>query len=118
MRRAISGRRLPTLVRCAAWLFVLLVCPTVFAQPFDRSIVLPPAEVEQVDANSAAHLENAKRFLAERQWSEAVESIRRVQEAEPQRLVRVDLNQPVSGFERYVRADEYCQWRLAGLATE
>ena len=84
----------------------------------DRSIVLPPADVEQLDAASAAHLENAKRFLAERQWSEAVESIRRVQETEPSRLVKVEMAQPIAGFERYVTAAEYCQWRLAALAAE
>src|SRR5262245_35544828 len=87
-------------------------------QVFDRSVTLPPAEVDQLDAGSAAHLENAKRFLAEGQWSEAVESIRRVQETEPSRLVKVDLHQPVVGFERYVTTGEYCQWRLAALAGE
>lgn len=86
------------------------------AQVFERSIVLPPAEVEQLDSNSAAHLENAKRFLAEKQWEEAVEAIRRVQESDAGRLVRVELAQPLEGFERYVTAGEYCQWRLASLA--
>jgi hypothetical protein len=88
------------------------------AQVFERSLVLPPAEVEQLDSNSAAHLENAKRFLAEKQWAEAVEAIRRVQEGDAGRLVRVDLAQPLAGFERYVTAAEYCQWRLAALAAD
>jgi outer membrane protein assembly factor BamB len=97
----------------AAHLWVSLLA----AQVVDRSISLPPADVEQLDASSAAHLENAKRFLAERQWSEAVESIRRVQETALARLVKVEMAQPVTGFERYVPAAEYCQWRLAALAT-
>ena len=87
-------------------------------QVFDRSVVLPPAEVERLDATSSAHLENAKRFLAERQWAEAVEAIRRVQEAEPSRLVQVEMSRAATGFERYVTAGEYCQWRLAALANE
>src|SRR5882762_6447590 len=85
------------------------------AQVFERSIALPPAEVELLDASSAAQLENVRRFLAERQWDEAVEAIRRVQEVEPARLVKIDLLRPVVGFERYVTAAEYCQWRLAAL---
>jgi outer membrane protein assembly factor BamB len=97
---------------------VILGAGLVSAQVVDRSISLPPADVEQLDAASAAHLENAKRFLAERQWSEAVESIRRVQETEPSRLIKVEMAQPIVGFERYVTAAEYCQWRLAALATE
>jgi outer membrane protein assembly factor BamB len=88
------------------------------AQVFDRSAPLPPADVELLDAASASHLENAKRFLAERQWSEGVEAIRRVQEVEPARLVKVDSNWAAAGFERYITAGEYCQWRLASLAAE
>jgi outer membrane protein assembly factor BamB/predicted negative regulator of RcsB-dependent stress response len=104
--------------RAACLLFAALVCSPASAQVFDPAVSFSPADVEQLDAGSAAYLENAKRFLAEHQWSEAVEAIRRVQEAEPSRLVNVDLAQPVVGFERYVTAREYCQWRLASLATE
>src|SRR5262245_10678387 len=88
------------------------------AQVSDRSVSLPPADIEQLDANGFAHLENASRFLAERQWSEAVETIRRVQESVPARLVNVDLTNSAPGFERYVTAAEYCQWRLAALASD
>ena len=88
------------------------------AAQFERSIVLPPAEVDGIDSTSATHLENAKRFLAEKQWAEAVEAIRRVHESDANRLMRVELSQPLAGFERYVTAAEYCQWRLAALASE
>src|SRR5688572_3590985 len=108
----------PIFVEVAGLFAVMLWASFVTAQVVDRSISLPPADVEQLDASSAAHLENAKRFLAERQWSEAVESIRRVQETEPARLVKVEMAQPISGFERFVTAAEYCQWRLAALAQE
>src|SRR5437763_5382405 len=87
-------------------------------QVFDRPIILPPAEIEPLDAASSAHLENAKRFLAERQWAEAVEAIRRVQEAEPSRLVQVEMAHRAAGFERYATAAEYAQWRLVALAGE
>ena len=121
-----THRRQPSVT--AAWCLVLstLACNLLFAafvgrangQVFERSSQLPPAEVEQLDASSAAHLENAKRFLGQQQWGEAVESIRRVQEAEPSRLVKVELTQPIPGFELYIRASEYCQRRLASLADE
>jgi outer membrane protein assembly factor BamB len=103
-------------------LAALLSPSAALAQIAPRPAALPAADMEQLDAASAAYLENARRFLAERQWSEAVEAIRRVQEGEPTRLVKVELGRPVSGFtkgfERYVPAAEYCQWRLAALATE
>ena len=95
----------------------LAATPAAIGQ-FERSIVLPPAEVDQLDSASATHLENATRFLAEKQWAEAVEAIRRVQEADTGRLVKVELARPIEGFERYVTAGEFCQWRLAALAGE
>ncbi len=88
------------------------------AQVFERSSALPPADVELLDAAAAAHLESAKKFLAEGQWDEAVESLRRVQEADPTRLVQVELSRPLPGFERYVPAGTYSQWRLAVLARD
>jgi outer membrane protein assembly factor BamB len=99
-------------------LLVLASAGTAGGQVFNRPISLPPAEIEPLDAGSSAQLENAKRFLAERQWAEAVEAIRRVQETEPSRLVQVEMALRVAGFERYVTAGEYCQWRLAALAAE
>ena len=101
-----------------AILTLLVAAASVSAQIFERPTALPPAELELLDAASAAHLESAKRFLAESQWDEAVESIRRVMEADAGKLVKVDLALPVAGFERYVPASEYCQWRLAALAGE
>jgi outer membrane protein assembly factor BamB len=88
------------------------------AQFAERTSSLPPADIDQIDAASAAHLESARRFLAEAQWEEAVESIRRVQEADSSRLVKVEMDRPMAGFERFVPAGEYCQWRLAALARE
>ena len=103
---------------CAlACVLALLVGPAK-GQVFDRTRALPHAEVDLLDSASAAHLESAKRFLAEEQWAEAVEAIRRVMEAEEGRLVRVDLAQPLTGFERYIPAAEFCQWRLAALAAD
>src|SRR6478752_4663605 len=77
----------PRRLAVTSLLLATLIASRLSAQVFERSISLPPAEIEQLDASSAAQLENARRFLAERQWDEAVEAIRRVHETEPTRLV-------------------------------
>jgi outer membrane protein assembly factor BamB len=63
-------------------------------------------------------LETADRFLAEKQWPEVVEAIRRLEQVDASRLIKVELAFTVPGFERYVPARDYCQWRLARLAYE
>jgi len=103
---------------CQSLLIVAAAAVPALGQVVERTSALPPAEVEQLDSASAAHLESAKRFLAEQQWEEAVESIRRVQEADSAKLVRVEMARKAAGFERWVPAPEYCQWRLAALGKE
>jgi len=102
----------------ACWLSAILfaVCSLSEAagQVFERGSDLPPAEVERIDAASATHLENADRFLAEKQWDEAVEAIRRVMESDTGQFVPVDLR---SGYTRWIPVREFCQQKLAGLAT-
>jgi outer membrane protein assembly factor BamB len=87
---------------------------------FERTVALAPAEVDLVDATGATHLENARRFLAEKQWDEAVDAIRRAMEGDAARYINVA---PASGsvpagFERLVPLRDYCQWRIASLASE
>ena len=107
------------MIRVAACLLTLvLAAPQALAQFAARPSAFPPADIELLDSAGAAHLEGAKKFLAEQQWEEAVESIRRVQEADAARLVKAELARPVPGFERFVPAGEYCQWRLAALAKD
>jgi len=106
-------------IRAAASLLVLMLAASpALAQFAERTSALPPADVDQLDSAGAAHLESARRFLTEEQWEEAVESIRRVQEADGSKLVKVEMARPLPGFERFVPAGEYCQWRLAALAKE
>ncbi len=90
-----------------------------FGQVFERPSMLSPADVDLLDSAAATHLESAKKFLAERQWEEAVDAIRRVMEADAGRLVKVPEVRPLpEGFERLIPAREFCQWRLSALATE
>src|SRR5262245_6744221 len=107
--------------RIIGWgLAAAAVLPTASAQIFDRSTVLSPADVDLLDATSATHLENSRRFLAEKQWEEAVDAIRRAMEGDPARFVRVPSarGELPEGFERLVPVREYCQWRLAALAGD
>ncbi len=107
------------MIRLAATLLLVLAAASqVRAQFTDRARALSSADIDLIDSTSLAHLETAKRFLAEQQWEEAVESIRRVQEADPARLVKVETAPPIAGFERFIPAGEYCQWRLAALAKD
>src|SRR4051812_49040424 len=87
-------------------------------QVFDRPVVLPSAQVDELDASGNAHLENARRFLAEGQWADAVEAIRRAGDSQPSQLVKVDIPRAPAGFERYVPSSAYCQWKLAALAAD
>jgi outer membrane protein assembly factor BamB len=105
-------------MREVTFALVLLATVPAPAQIFERSAALPPADLVELDSSGAAHLERAKRFLAESQWEEAVEAIRRVQEGSGESLIQVDLAEPIAGFERFVPAATYCQWRLAALAKE
>ena len=100
----------------AAVAIVLLVAASAQAQLFSRASALPPADVEEFDSNAATHLENAKRFLAEKQWDDAVDAIRRVMESDSGKFARISGggNLP-EGFAAYVPLREYCQRRLAAL---
>jgi hypothetical protein len=75
--------------------------------------------VEEFDSNAATHLENSRRFLAEKQWGEAVEAIRRVMESDTGKFAQVAADGPLPiGFARYVSLREFCQQRLAALHRE
>lgn len=102
-----------------AALFTVVAGVPALAQVFERPSMLSPADVDLLDSAAATHLESAKKFLAEKQWEEAVDAIRRVMEADAGRLVKVpEVRQLPEGFERLIPAREFCQWRLSALAAE
>jgi hypothetical protein len=93
--------------------------PSSSGQIFERPSMLAPADVDLLDSAAATHLESAKKFLAEKQWEEAVDAIRRVMESDAGRLVKVSEDRKLpEGFERLIPVPEFCQWRLAALGTE
>ncbi|MCI0358172.1 MAG: PQQ-binding-like beta-propeller repeat protein [Planctomycetaceae bacterium] len=109
---------IPRAAFCLSLVLMAAAAAPLPGQLAERASALPPAEIDELDSASAAHLESAKRFLGQQQWEEAVESIRRVQEADHAKLVRVEMARKVAGFQRWAPATEYCQWRLAALAKE
>ena len=68
-------------------------------------------EIDQVDNAVRLQLERVKALLADRQWDEAVEILRRLAEAPEGKLVGVTA-------QRYVGLRDWCQWQLAALPPE
>ncbi len=112
--------KLATQISLAAIWLAAIPAASASAQFFDRSQSLAPAEVELIDATTATHLENARRFVMEKQWDEAVDAIRRGMEGEAGRFVPISDPQEFrpDGFQRLLPVREFCQWRLAALASE
>lgn len=108
------------LILVAALFLAELSSPHAQAQIFPGPTDLAGAELQLLDAAGAAHLENARQLLAQKEYDEAVEAIRRVLENDGGRLIPVrrdpQANSNVPTWHVTVR--EYCHWRLAALAHE
>jgi len=68
-------------------------------------------QIERADNTVRADLERVKAYLADHQWSEAVETLRRVMETSGNMMLSVHPT-------RFVTVREYCQMRLARLPPE
>ncbi len=68
-------------------------------------------QLDEVDAPMRAALQRAEAQIAERQWDDAIESLRQLMEHQGDKLVRVDEL-------RYLPLREFCQMRLAELPAE
>ena len=114
-------RQLPrTAVICIFAVSLFIDADSATAQLFRGPTDLSSAELQLIDSAGAAHLENARQLLQQKEWGEAVEAIRRVLENDGGRLIRVG-GEPKANSESlawHVSVREYCHWRLAGLAHE
>jgi outer membrane protein assembly factor BamB len=72
--------------------------------------------VNLADNATLSHLKRFDALLVEKQWSEAIETIRQVAESGSDQVVRVTPQQ--SGFRRYLPLSTYCQMKLANLAMD
>jgi hypothetical protein len=68
-------------------------------------------QLDRADNAVLTNLERVKAFLADRQWDEAIETLRQVMESSGGMLIGVTP-------QRYVTVRDYCQLRLAALPRE
>ncbi len=80
----------------------------------------PAVKLDEVDNAARAHLERFQRYLADGQGGEAVEALRNLMDAGGERLIALPAATADGGglFVRFVPFRQYCQWRLAALASE
>ena len=117
-RTFIGCRRSFSALAAAAgwWLYWLGGTATSFAQiapdlsngQFELSEAV---ELDRADSTVTANLQRAQAHLADRQWSEGIETIRQVMENSGAALLSVSPH-------RYVSVRDYCQLQLAGLPAE
>ena len=76
---------------------------------------LADVQIEEAGNDVRAWLEHVNEFLKDEQWSDAVDTLRRVMENRGDRLIEtpVDAQWQALGFAAYVPLSEYCQMQLA-----
>ena len=102
-----------------ACLILCLLCASASAQPGLLRLPRPSSQfelsdtvqVDRADGTVLAHLERVKAFLAERQWDEAVETLRQVMESAEGKLLEVAPG-------HFVNLSDACQAQLAALPTD
>jgi hypothetical protein len=67
--------------------------------------------LDEADSAVRAHLERIKAYVADRQWDEAVETLRQVMENHGAKLIPLTRS-------RYVNLTDYCQIQIAALPAE
>ena len=92
-------------------------CP---AQPSGNGPPAASVELDEADNAARTHLDTADRFLANGQWDEAIETLRRVMDSGAEKVMRIDgaAGEPNGAPARYVTLRTYCQMRLASLHGE
>jgi outer membrane protein assembly factor BamB/tetratricopeptide (TPR) repeat protein len=91
--------------------FLLATAPeSAVAQPpqFELS---DKVHLDEADSATQAHLERVRAFIADGQWDEAVETLRRLLEAPGNKVVPVTPG-------RYVNLADYCQLQISALPTD
>ena len=68
-------------------------------------------DLDQADSSIRAHLERARAYVADRQWDEAVETLRRVMENHGAKVIALTDT-------RYVNLTDYCHVQIASLPAE
>ena len=78
------------------------------ANPYELS---DKVQVDEADSAVRAHFERVTAYVAEKQWDEAVETLRQVMETSGAKLIRLDP-------QRWITVRDYCQMKIAALPAE
>src|SRR5581483_3275315 len=95
------------------WLLGLMATPAVHAQPF-LGLQNTPVELsdsvhlDEINSSTKTHLEQVRALVANEQWDEAIETLRRVMESHGGKVVAVSPR-------RYISVREYCHLQIAKL---
>ena len=95
---------------------ILLLASSAWAQPLgtrpsSQFELSETVQIDRADGTVLAHLERVKSCLAERQWDEAVETLRQVMESAEGKLLEVAPG-------HFVNLSDACQTQLAALPPE
>lgn len=96
------------------------------AQPFffRRTQLSDSVQLNLADSATRSHLERVDAFVADQQWDEAVETLRRVMETNGNKLLAVSQSADArddpdrDGCQRYLPVRQWCHLRLAMFARE
>lgn len=101
------------------WCLPILLVVACAAGPPRALAQLTDVQVDEAGNEVRAWLEHVEAFLADAQWEDAVETLRRVMENRGDRLIEtpVDAVWQARGFVAYVPLRDYCQKQLASWHT-
>ena len=114
--RATTAAWMRTLAGLLAKVLASLALPLV-ASPASGQFSSAPVELsssvtlDEADSAVRTNLERIKAYVADAQWDEAVESLRRVLETGGTKMIAITPN-------RYVNLADYCHVQIAGLPAE
>ncbi len=105
------------------WTAVVSVClswsafgATANAQLLPEPSLSPSVYLDEAQSSERSHLERVQQFLADKQWDEAVETLRRLMENSGAKLMRMQTSaQDPGGYTRYVPLLHIGHMRLAEL---
>lgn len=99
-------------------LAALLVAAPALAQFDARPQLAADVTVDEVDQVTLSQLQRADKFLAEKQYSDGLETLRRAIDQQSQRLAPATSKSSAAGFVTYLPLSEMGQLRLCNLPSE
>ncbi|HEY5315247.1 MAG TPA: tetratricopeptide repeat protein, partial [Pirellulales bacterium] len=102
--------------------------PLISGIPPTRFELSDSVHVDEADSATRTHLERVRAFLANRQWDEAVETLRQVMEEHGEKLVAVELRPAMAAYlhtrelryelKHYLSLRELCQMLISELPAD